>query len=292
MSGASKPPQPPRREHGLALVIVLWTLTLLAVIATEFAYSTRIEAKLARNVVDTATTRQLAQAGVARGLYGILHPDPAVRWRADGTTYQFPMHRAVIQVTVRDETAFIDLNAAQAGLLDGLFRVAGVKEPPRQSLVDAILDWRDKDSLRRLNGAEDDDYTRAGFKYRAKDARFDAVAELMLVAGMSPALYRKVEPWLTIHSGRAGINRDTAPREVLLAMPGADPGEVEATIAARSNSEAAGAQRTTARQTGAFRITARASLPSGVAKTLTVVVRVGVQRVKAPRVSVLDWRER
>lgn len=287
MPATPKLPQPPRRQHGLALVIVLWTLTLLAVIATEFAYSTRIESKLARNVVDTAMARQFAQAGVARGLYSIVQPDPAERWRADGTTYQFPMQSALIQVTVHDEMGFIDLNAAQAGLLDGLFRVAGVDESARQSLVDAILDWRDTDSLRRVHGAEDDDYTRAGYKYRVKDAPFDAVVELMLVAGMSPALYRRVEPWLTIYSGSGTINRDTAPREVLLAVPGADVDEVATRIAARATSDGIVAPR----QAGTFRIRARASLPSGVSTTLTTVVRLGAQPAQAPRVSVLAWQE-
>lgn len=279
---------PPQRQRGLALVIVLWTLTLLAVIAAEFAYSTRIESQLARNVVDGARARQFAQAGIARAVYALTHPNQAERWRADGTIYRFSMGAARIDISVHDETGFIDLNAAQAELLDGMFRVAGVDEASRQTLVDAILDWRDPDSLRRVHGVEDDEYVRAGYAYRSKDAPFDATAELMLVAGMSPALYRRVEPLLTVHSGRSTINRDAAPRDVLLAIPGADRDAVEAQLAARGTDAGVGVSR----QTGTYRIRALATLPtSEVNAMLTAVVRLGARRAQGPALAVLAWRE-
>ncbi len=283
MSPPAKRWSPPHRQRGLVLVIVLWTLALLMVVATEFAYSTRTEARLARNVVDTARARYLAEAGVARGIYALSHPDPQRRWRTDGTVYRFPLPPGEVRVAVHDESGFIDLNTASAGLLDGLLRVAGIEDSARPLLIDAILDWRDADSLRRLHGVEDPDYRRAGMEYGAKDAPFDSVTELLLVPGVSPALYRRVEPWLTVHTA-ASVNTHTAPREVLLALPGADAGQVDALIASRSETDT---QRASPNHT--YRLVAEAHLPSGVRATLRAVFRIETARAGATQVSVLEW---
>ena len=46
-------------------------------------------------------------------------------------------------------------------------------EEEAAKLLDAVLDWRDPDSLKRPNGAEESDYAQAGLKgdWRAKEGR-------------------------------------------------------------------------------------------------------------------------
>ena len=106
-------------------------------------------------------------------------------------------------------------------------------------VLNAILDWRDPDSLRRNPGAEDVDYAHAG--YGAKDAPFNSVEELRLVAGMTNGLFASIYPALTIHSGQPGVHPLAAPREVLLALPGGDEEQVDAFIQNRRNQETPGA---------------------------------------------------
>ena len=62
------------RQRGIALLIVLWGLVLLAVIAVSFASGTRTETMLARNLVDNAKARALADAGVHRAIFELLAP--------------------------------------------------------------------------------------------------------------------------------------------------------------------------------------------------------------------------
>ncbi len=284
-----------KRQRGLVLVIVLWIIILLTVIATGFAYSMRTEANLARNAVDQARARYLAEAGITRAILVMLHPDPARRWPSDGSVQRFSMAQGNVRVSVRDESGFIDLNGASPQLLDGLFRVAGVEESSRASLVDAVLDWRDRDGLRRLHGAEDKEYYQFGRDYGAKDAGFEAVEELQLVLGVSPVLYRQLEPWITVHSG-GGVNRAAAPRAVLLALPGASPEAVDAELANRGGSPqmpSPGAQRRrppppAIRPSGTYRITSSASLDSGANARLGAVVQL--TRGKGAEFSVLDWK--
>ena len=62
-----------------------------------------------------------------------------------------------------DESARIDINAAPTPLLKGLLQnVGGLDADAAQHVVDAILDWRDADDLKRPNGAEAPDYRRPG----------------------------------------------------------------------------------------------------------------------------------
>lgn len=255
-------------SRGIALVSVLWILALLAIIAGSFTTDSRTNVKLAYNLVENAKARALADAGVNRAILALLgrerqpmlspemealiasRPeleqvlDPygetmlrdagEQRWPADGTVYAWRFGGGEIIISIRDETGKIDLNAAGDELLKGLFLSVGLEEPEAAALVDAIADFRDPDGLRRLNGAEDDEYRDAGFAYGAKDRPFDAVEELRQVMGMSRELYARVAPALTVYSGQSGIDPWTAPRAALLALPGVDSAAVEALLAARA----------------------------------------------------------
>ncbi len=272
----------PVGRDGIALVAVLWVLVLLSVIAAGFLYETGTQTKLARNLVENAKARALADAGVHRAVLALLEPrteglpgpeienllqlapDPGAArrrvegalerelagargaetegvseqgWRADGTVYAWAFGGGELRISIEDEGGKIDLNRAPDELLKGLFVVVGVDGPEAARLVDAIADFRDADDVKRANGAEDDDYRAAGLAWQAKDAPFEAVEELQRVMGMTPELYAKAAPYLTVYSKRAKIDLVTAPREVLLAVPGIVAAEVEALLAARANME-------------------------------------------------------
>ena len=94
-------------------------------------------------------------------------------------------------------------------------------------IQDAILDWRDADKLKRVNGAEEGDYTAAGLGYKPANAPFQAIEELQLVLGMRPDLYRRIAPSITVFSRLPGINPAIASREVLLALPNVTPEMVD-----------------------------------------------------------------
>ena len=51
-----------RRQSGVALVLVLWVITLLTVIAGNFAYSMRGEAQIAGNLLRNAQAQSRADA--------------------------------------------------------------------------------------------------------------------------------------------------------------------------------------------------------------------------------------
>jgi general secretion pathway protein K len=223
------------KQRGIALIVVLWGVALLALIAVGVSASTRNDVRLAGNFAALAQARSAAEGGVYWALYQLMATKGEGAWQADGAVHAMTLEGAEVRVAIVDEAARIDLNAAPAALLEGALAAAGIAADARPRLVAAILDWRDADGEVRPNGAEDAEYRAAGKSYGAKNGPFDSVDELSLVLGMTPEDYRRLRPLLTVFSRQQGINAAVAPRETLLAIPGADPAEVERYIALRES---------------------------------------------------------
>ncbi len=142
--------------------------------------------------------------------------------REDGSVYSWRVRGGEVLISAQDEGGKIDLNRAPDGIIRGLFAAVGVAEDEAAALTDAIVDYRDTNNARRLNGAEDSDYRAAGRQYGAKDRPFESTAELLQVLGMTTEVYELVAPALTVHPRRRRVNRDTAPSLVLAALLGRD----------------------------------------------------------------------
>lgn len=209
-----------RGQRGVALVSVLWVMTLLALIAAAFLHTTRSEINLTYNLSENAKAEALAEAGVQQAVFGLMDPDPDRAWRVDGTPYAWLYGGGEIRAAVQDEGGKIDLNQGDETLFVALFQALGVAPDEAQALSDAIADYRDADDLRRPQGAEDFDYRRAGLDWDAKDAPFEAVEELQQVYGMTAPLYRAVAPAVTVYARKRRPYEATAPALVAAALAG------------------------------------------------------------------------
>jgi general secretion pathway protein K len=288
------------RQRGVALVLVLWVVTLLSVIAGNFAFSMRGEAQIARNLLSTAQAQAQADAGIQRAWYELMKPPSELnRWTGDGAVHELGLGDGVLRVAIQDESGKIDLNTTSEALLVGLFRSVGMSAESAVALADCVQDWRDADKLRRLHGAEEAEYRAAGKAYTPSNAPFETVDELQRVLGMTPQLFRLLEPALTVHSKLPGVNTAVAQREALLAIPGVNPETVQQFLALRQSMLASQQSAPVFVGAGAF-----ASGPAGVPVYTarsevkmadgTVFVRQAVARItrdpKRP-VIVLAWGE-
>ncbi len=220
-------------ERGIALVAVLWVFVLLSVIAASVASTSRTEARIARNVVAAAVAEAAADAAVHRASAALVaQRGRGGEWRTDGTSRLLRVGSSEVTVSIADEGGKVDLNAAPLALLESVLRLPDQTEA---ALAAAVQDWRDGDDFVTPGGAEDREYARAGLPYGAKNAPFDTVDELRQVIGVTPQIYARLEPLLTVHSGSRGVDPAVAPREVLLAL-GIAPDLVEAAVAAREES--------------------------------------------------------
>ena len=104
-----------------------------------------------------------------------------------------------------------------------------------EEIAPAILDWLDTDSETRFpNGAEDEYYTRLEPPYRAANGPFADVSELRLVRGITPEIYEKLAPYVTVLDNAVPLNVNTAPAEVLMSLgPGLDRGTADLLVTSR-----------------------------------------------------------
>jgi len=214
----------------VALILVLWVLVLMTSIAGALTVTQRTDVALSSGLLDRVRVHAAAEAAVHFAIAQLMQQPASVPgldqayddqiWRADGMPRPWEFAGMQVEVTLADESARIDLNAAPSDLLEGLLRAAGLADDEAAALRDAILDWRDADDARQLNGAEDRDYGLEGRPVGAKDAMFDDISELRLVLGMTPELYSVLEPALTVYSRKSTVNPLFASPLALLAVPG------------------------------------------------------------------------
>ncbi len=72
------------RQRGFALLIVLWTLALLALLGTQLLATGRQDTQLARNLLDAAVLEAAANGAVQQAIFGMLDGSNQ-HWSADGT---------------------------------------------------------------------------------------------------------------------------------------------------------------------------------------------------------------
>lgn len=231
-----------RRERGIALVIVLWIIVLLAAIAVGMGQDTRTETLLTRNQLSLAKARALADGAVELAMYEHLRPPfPEKVWFPNGAVHGWEENGVRYAVSLAWESGRIDMNVAREPLLKGLFTSAvGLPADDVDRIVDAILDWRDPDDAKRLHGAEAADYKAAGRNYVPANANFETIEEVQRVLGITPEIYAKIADLITVHSRQPGIDPNGASRGVLLAIPNMTPEIVDAFIAQRELARATG----------------------------------------------------
>ncbi len=212
-----------KREQGIALVAVLWTMLLLGIIAASFLRETRVETSLARNLTERAKAEMLAEAGVQRAMLGLLDPNEGTVWRADGTMHEFRLGDGVVRLRVQDEAGKIDLNHAPRELLIALFVHLGLSADEAAALAGAIAAFRGSVGEGQPD-ATDDMPTRPQDDARAG---FERVEELPQVVGMSRDFYELVAPNVTVYSGSPDVDPASAQPLVLQVLQEVSPERYE-----------------------------------------------------------------
>ena len=227
-----------KKEKGLALLMVLWITTLLAVIVGEFCYAMKTEINITRNFKESTQGYYIALAGVNRaaveliketstGMQKLQTPveddadENLIEWRIGANIPPVLFGEGEYKVKISNESGKININKATRSMLRMLLEGFDLDESEKDTIADSIMDWRDKDDLHRINGAEDDYYQSLDDSYECKDDDFDAIEELLLVKGVTADIfYGGLESMVTIYTQTNNININAASWEMLLALPG------------------------------------------------------------------------
>jgi general secretion pathway protein K len=196
-------------QRGIALIIVMLVITVLSVLAAGFAYSMKVETKLARNGQNEAEMLWLGWSGVELARYVLAQqltipgeqrytalnqiwaggPGGTNDILADIQMENVPLGAGRITVRIEDVERRFNVNFANRDILERALRSAGVDLLEATTIVAAIEDWRDPDQNPQIGGTESDYYLSLPKPYWAKDGPLDDLSELLLIRGVTPGLY-------------------------------------------------------------------------------------------------------
>ena len=216
----SAPCQGANSTSGFALLAVLWVLAALVVLAAAALAVARTGSQATRNRI------LLARAEWAREACGEIllgrwaSPPDAQTARLDSVDVG---RGTWCTATLDDPSSRLNLNLADRAALVAVLEAVTSRGAPIDSLVDALLDWRDPDSLPRRFGDEPP---------ASRNGPFADVAELRSVRGFDDSLVARLSAFLTTR-GTGAINVNAAPRTVLATLPGIAGEGVEMVIMRR-----------------------------------------------------------
>jgi len=200
-------------NSGIALIIVMVCITVLSILAAGFAYSMKVETKLARNANNESELLALGKSGVAMAQWVLAQqmtiaqePYDSLnqKWAggpgslmtsnsplADVFMENIKLGSGSFSLKIVDNERKMNINMADQPLLDQAMRLIGVDAGDAGPITASILDWIDPDSGQRVGGTESDTYESSTPPYQAKDGPIDELNELLLIRGISefPEIY-------------------------------------------------------------------------------------------------------
>lgn len=209
-------------RRGIALLATLWLLAALSVVAASALTLARLERGTAVNRVALTRGRWAAEGCLAL-VHATLGRDPSPRG-VDSTDLGGGLW---CRATIEDLGARLGVEVANA---EALARIIG--DPERSA---ALLDWIDLDGAPRADGAEAGWYRENG-QQTPRNGPLVSLNELRLIRGFDSAAVARLTPLLTTRGTRR-LNVNVAPRELLLALPGLEPGAVELILERRERAD-------------------------------------------------------
>lgn len=230
----------PGKQRGFILVLTLWVMVIVAIAAGYFAERVARSIELAqqsrqntRAIIDMAGTRaeilyrlgttSLTEYGLGRGNTAIAldnHPN-------------YGLGKTLIRL--QDTRGLLNLNLTNDDRMQRFLGLLGIPAEQRGPMIDTLRDFIDADKLRRLNGAEDEEYLALNLP-PPPNRNLITPWEAKRIIGWrnAPQLWQNGRlAELTTTSFSVGINPNTAPAEVLATLPGVTEEFAQAIIARR-----------------------------------------------------------
>ncbi len=190
----------PRRDEGYALVAAVAFMALFSMIWLEIISGHASAIQAATALTTRARLAAAADAGLAMAVQGLSTPDRARRWPTDGRVTNLSFNDMSLAIHVEDERGKIPINFLEERTARKMFELTGAQGNALDIVTDSYLDWIDEDDEPRLNGAESDYYLSKSVL--ARNGRLQSLDELMLIRGMTPAIFVQIKPYLTLYYGQ------------------------------------------------------------------------------------------
>jgi general secretion pathway protein K len=197
------------QNRGMAVIFVLIAITVLSIMAGLFAYSMKVETRLAANANDDEQLLWIGRAGVERARWilalegqvpftdknqiwaGGPGEGPETNGPLNGISLDnFPVGDGTVSLKMTELESKINVNRADTPIIQQVLTTMGVDAATISVVSDSIQDWVDSDDATRPAGAESDYYQGLPHPYFAKNAPMDDISELLLVKGVTPEMFK------------------------------------------------------------------------------------------------------
>ena len=197
-------------KRGIAIIIVMVCIFVLAALAAIFAAYMKVEVRLAANSNNEAEMQWLGRSGVekARWMLGqqLVVPNEPYdslnqKWAggdcetnevlADATLKDNALGHGKFSITITDTERKFNINLALGNdaVLQQAMILIGVDAAEIPTIIASVQDWIDRDDSMHVNGAESEYYQSLNPPYFAKNGPIDDLTELLFVKGVTPEIY-------------------------------------------------------------------------------------------------------
>jgi len=183
-------------EGGFALLLVLWTMALLTLLASQVTGAGRAETRLAGALRGAAQLRQAADGAVYETIWHMLDGGGDY-WPPGGGERLMDEAGQRVLVTIEDQRGKLDVNQVPPALLQALFAILGADKTTAATVSKAISEWHTQQPADD-EGPTTSSYTGEGRVWGPPGQDFQTLSDLKLVRGMTPALYQASLPYLTL----------------------------------------------------------------------------------------------
>jgi len=276
-AGSELWPVSKRNARGFIVVAVLWILAALSALVLIYLTYVTNTAVVVAGSTDRIQTEAMVTAGVELAALQLVNTSEGAR--PTSGTFNARVGAGRVFVIFRSEAARVDLNAAPKGLLAGLMIGLGVAPSNAADYADRILAWRAPTELGD-DDPENSFYRTSGVPYIPRHAPFPMPEELWLVRGIPPVVIERMLPFVTVFSNVAAVNVADAEPQVLAALPGMTPENLQSMLAQRNDPASdpraligmAGGEGATLAGSRAYRITIEAELADGRRNGADIVI--------------------
>ncbi len=185
-----------RSERGFALLIVLWSLVLLAFLMMQILASGRTALDLAGNLRAQAQEAAVADGALNEAMFH-LAATGAAHWPPGGG-YSVRVGTETAKIQLQNLGGRVNPNVASPALLDSLLQAAGVAPAQADGLASAIVAWRSPPESADAAAASLAPYRRAGLAFGPAGHGFLDLNELRNVIGMTPGIFAALAPHLSL----------------------------------------------------------------------------------------------
>ena len=189
------------RNHGLALIAVLWAVSLLTVLATATLAIARSNTRMSMRSAQMITASTTLDSAIRLTAWRIQTGLDAGPQMTFSVTRVLPLFGQRVSVRVEREAGRMDLNAAEPVLLAALFIAAGNDARDARLWATHIADWRGADRDASADPTKLHEYSRAHLP-APRHGPFESVGELREVLGLTAVSDAALDA-LTVYSTRS-----------------------------------------------------------------------------------------